>query len=49
MKLPSTRGPNCDDASESATTSTENVTPATVIMEPAMVESTPRAPSGPPA
>ena len=43
------RGPNCEDASDSATRRIENVTPATVIMEPAIVDSSARAPSGSPA
>ncbi len=49
MKLRSRRGPNCDEASVSATMVMENTTPATVIIEPAIVDSSERAPSGPPA
>jgi hypothetical protein len=45
MKFRSRRGLNCDEASDSATTVTEKVTPATVIMEPATVGSRIRAPS----
>ena len=44
-KLRSRRGPNCCDARVSATIVIENVTPATVIIDPAIVESTARAPS----
>lgn len=48
MKFTSRRGPNWEDVSDSATMVTENETPATVIMEPARVESSVRAPSGSP-
>ena len=47
-KLRRRRGPNCCEASVSATMVIENVTPATVIIDAAMVDSTARAPSGPP-
>ena len=43
------RGPNCEEASVSDTIVTEKTTPATVMVEPAIVASTVRAPSGPPA
>jgi hypothetical protein len=39
------RGPNCCDARVSATIVFEKVTPATVIIDAAIVESTARAPS----
>ena len=48
MKLRSRRGPNCDDASDSATRVIEKTTPAMVIIEPAIVLSTRLAPSAPP-
>lgn len=47
-KFRHSRGPNCCDARVSATMVMENVTPATVIIDAAIVESTARAPSGPP-
>ena len=47
MKLRSTRGEYWLAVSDSATIVTENTTPATVIIEVAMAESMPRAPSAP--
>ena len=43
MKLPTRRGPNCDDALVTATSVMEKVTPATPSMDDAMVASTARA------
>ena len=48
MKLRSSRGPNCDEASDRATRVREKTTPAMVIIEPATVPSTALAPSAPP-
>ncbi len=48
IKLRSTREPYCCEAMESATEASENVTLAAVIMDPAMVLSSYRAPDGPP-
>lgn len=48
MKLRRSRGPNCCDAVVRPTMVMEKVRAATVIMEPAMVERSARAPSGPP-
>mgnify|MGYP006201691285 CR=1 FL=1 len=48
-KFRNSRGPNCCEARVSATMVIEKATPATVIIDPAMVESTSRAPSGLPA
>ena len=48
MKFRSTRDPYRCDAMESATEVSENVTLAAVIIDPAMVLSRERAPSGPP-
>ena len=45
MKLRSIRGPNCEEASESATRVIEKTTPAMVTIEPAMVDITWLAPS----
>ena len=45
MKFLSMRGVNWLDARERATIVIENVTPATVIIEPAIVDSILRAPS----
>lgn len=47
MKLPRRRGPNWDEVSERTTIVMEKTTPAVVIMEPATVERSVRAPSGP--
>ena len=41
------RGEYCDDASWRTTTVIENATPATVRIEPAMVATVVRIPSGP--
>ena len=49
MKLRSRRGPNCEEASVSATRVSEKTTPAMVIMDPAMVPRMVSAPSAPPA
>ena len=49
VKLRRRRGPNCEEARVRATIVIEKATPATVMVEPAMVERTLRAPSGPPA
>ena len=46
MKLPRSRGPYCPEVSDKTTIVMENATPATPIMEPEMVESKERAPSG---
>lgn len=48
MKVCSSRGPSCDDASASAVMVMEKVTPAVLITDPATTLSTARAPSGPP-
>jgi hypothetical protein len=48
MKFRSSRGPNWLEASVSAATVMENTTPATVMTEPAIVDSSARAPSAPP-
>ena len=45
VKLRSTRGPKCDEVCASAVTVIENTTPATVMVEPAITDSTLRAPS----
>ena len=47
MKLRSSSGPNCEEASCRATMVIENVTLVIVIIEPATVERTAREPSGP--
>ena len=47
MKLRSSRGPNWVEAWVRVTMVMENPTPATVITEPARVDSRRRAPSGP--
>ncbi len=39
-ELRSSRGPNCADAGDSVATAMENVVPATVMIDPAMVERT---------
>ncbi len=49
IKLRNKRGPNCEEASVNETMVMEKTTPATVMVEPAIVASTLRAPSGPPA
>jgi hypothetical protein len=48
MKLLSNREPNWDDARESVTIVMEKVTPATLIIEAAMVDRRARASAGPP-
>lgn len=48
MKLRSKRGPSWDEASERVTNVIEKTTPATVIIDPAMIPSTALAPSAPP-
>lgn len=48
VKLFSSLGPKCCDATVSATIVTENVTATTVMMDPATAESSARAPSAPP-
>src|SRR5690606_37818951 len=49
MKLRTRHGPNCVDASDSDAIVIENVSDATVIMEPAIVASSQRATSALPA
>gem|GEM_PF-5337807 len=49
MKLRTRRGPNWLEVRLNTTMVRENTTPATVIMDPAMVESTARAPAGLPS
>ena len=49
MKLRNNRGPNWEEARVSVTIVMEKTTPATVMVELAMVASTLRAPSAPPA
>ena len=48
MKLRRTRDPYCCEAIESATDASEKVTLAAVIIEPATVLRSDRAPAGPP-
>src|SRR5437763_13775682 len=48
MKFRSTRDPYCCEEMDSATEASENVTLAAVIIDPAIVLSSDRAPSGPP-
>ena len=48
MKLRSRRGPNCDEASDIATSVIENTVPAMAIIDPATVPSSRLAPSAPP-
>ena len=49
MKLRNKRGPNCDEARVRVTMVMEKTTPATVMVELAIVARTLRAPSAPPA
>jgi hypothetical protein len=48
MKLRSRRGPNWDEASDSATSVIENTVPAMAIIDPATVPSSRLAPAAPP-